>query len=608
LAGGGFNFLEKQMSYTAPLKDMLFVINELAGLANVTALPGCEDATLDTVEAVLEENAKFCGGVVAPLNGPSDKEPSYWHDGQVTTSKGFKDAFKAFAEAGWQGVQHPVEFGGQGLPKLVATPCIEMLNASSISFALCPLLSDGAIEALLTAGSDAQKAKYLVPLVNGQWTGSMNLTEPQAGSDLAAVRTRAVPREDGRYNVFGTKIFITYGEHDFTDNIVHLVLARTPDAPEGVKGISLFIVPKFMVNDDGSLGARNDVHCVSIEHKLGIKASPTAVLQFGDHGGAVGELVGQENRGLEYMFIMMNAARFGVGLQGIGLAERAYQQAVTFARDRVQSRDLAGSAGPVAIIHHPDVRRMLMSMRAQTEAARALAYVAAATSDCAHHHPDAAVRKENQSVYEYLVPVVKGWSTEMSQDVTLNGVQVHGGMGFIEETGAAQHYRDAKILTIYEGTTAIQANDLVGRKTVRDGGAVANGLIAQVRATANALQAQGGVDQAAIAAHLLAGADALEQVVAFVVANTKTRVKDVFAGSVLYLKLAGIVLGGWQMGRAALVAADKIAAKDGDSGFYQAKIGTARFFADHFLSQSGGLRSAIVDGSAGVLALDVDQF
>ncbi|HEU5436463.1 MAG TPA: acyl-CoA dehydrogenase family protein, partial [Telluria sp.] len=471
------------MSYKAPLKDMLFVMNELAGLSDVNQLPGCEDATIDTVEAVLEENAKFCGEVVAPLNHSSDKEPSFWHDGQVTTARGFKEAFKGFAEAGWQGVQHPTEFGGHGLPKLVATPCTEMLNASSLSFALVALLSDGAIEALLTAGSDEQKATYLEPLISGKWTGTMNLTEPQAGSDLAAVRTRAVPQGDGTYKVFGTKIFITYGEHDMAENIVHLVLARTPDAPPGVKGISLFIVPKFLVNADGSLGERNDAHCVSIEHKLGIKASPTAVLQFGDHGGAVGTLVGEENRGLEYMFIMMNAARFGVGMQGIGLSERAYQQAVAFARERVQSRDVAGSAGPVAIIHHPDVRRMLMSMRAQIEAARALAYVGAGLSDVGHHHADEATRKASMATYEYLVPIIKGWSTEMSQDVTRDGVQVHGGMGFIEETGAAQHYRDAKILTIYEGTTAIQANDLVGRKTVRDGGAVAMGILAQVRAT-----------------------------------------------------------------------------------------------------------------------------
>ena len=596
------------MSYQAPLKDMLFVMNELAGLAEIHTLPGCEDATPDTAEAVLEENAKFCGGVVAPLNGPSDKEPSFWHDGQVTTSKGFKEAFKAYGEAGWQGVQHPTEFGGQGLPKLLATPCIEMLNSASISFALVALLSDGAIEALLTAGSDEQKAVYLENLVSGKWTGTMNLTEPQAGSDLAAVRTRAVPQEDGTYKVFGTKIFITYGEHDMAENIVHLVLARTPDAPAGVKGISLFIVPKFLVNADGSLGARNDAHCVSIEHKLGIKASPTAVLQFGDHGGAIGTLVGEENRGLEYMFIMMNAARFGVGLQGIGLAERAYQQAVAFAKDRVQSRDLAGSPGPVSIIHHPDVRRMLMSMRSQTEAARALAYVGAAISDVAHHHPDADVRAESLATYEYLVPVIKGWATEMSQDVTRDGVQVHGGMGFIEETGAAQHYRDAKILTIYEGTTAIQANDLVGRKTVRDGGAVAKAIIAQVRATETQLGELTGADFQAMQRHLAEGSAAMEAVVEYVVANMKTDIKAVFAGSVPYLKLAGIVLGGWQMARAAVVAQQKLGEGSGDAAFYKAKIATARFFADHILSQAPGLRATIIDGSAGVMALSEEQF
>lgn len=596
------------MSYKAPLKDMLFVMNELAGLSTVNALPGCEDATADTVEAVLEENAKFCGSVVAPLNGPSDKDPSFWHDGQVTTSKGFKEAFKSFAEAGWQGVQHPTDFGGQGLPKLVATPCIEMLNASSISFALVALLSDGAIEALLTAGSDEQKATYLEPLISGKWTGTMNLTEPQAGSDLAAVRTRAVPQGDGTYKVFGTKIFITYGEHDMAENIVHLVLARTPDAPAGVKGISLFIVPKYLVNADGTLGARNDAHCVSIEHKLGIKASPTAVLQFGDHGGAIGTLVGEENRGLEYMFIMMNAARFGVGMQGIGLADRAYQQAVAFAKDRVQSRDLAGSPGPVSIIHHPDVRRMLMSMRSQVEAARALAYFGAGISDIAHHDENPETRAANLAVYEYLVPIIKGWSTEMSQDVTRDGVQVHGGMGFIEETGAAQHYRDAKILTIYEGTTAIQANDLVGRKTVRDGGEVAKSILAQVRATEAQLAAAQGDDFKAIHRALTEGSTALEAVVEYVAGNMKADIKGVFSGSVLYLKLAGVVLGGWMMARAALVAQQRLEEGAGDAAFYKAKIATARFFADHILSQASGLRTAIVEGSAGVLALSEDQF
>ncbi len=596
------------MTYAAPLKDMLFVMNELAGLAEINGLPGCEDATPETVEAVLEENAKFAGEVVAPLNWAGDQAPSYWSDGQVVTTKGFKEAFKLFGEAGWQGVQHPMEFGGQGLPKLVATPCIEMLNAASISFALCPLLSDGAIEALLTAGSDKQKAIYLEKLISGKWTGTMNLTEPQAGSDLAMVRSRAVPQDDGTFKIFGTKIFITYGEHDMTENIVHLVLARTPTAPEGVKGISLFIVPKFLVNEDGSLGARNDAHCVSIEHKLGIKASPTAVLQFGDHGGAIGTLVGEENRGLEYMFIMMNAARFGVGLQGIGIAERAYQKAVAYAKDRHQSRDLAGSSGPVAIIKHPDVRRMLMSMRSQTEAARALAYLAASLSDLAHHHANEMIRRENQAIYEYLVPIVKGWSTEMSLEVTSTGVQVHGGMGFIEETGAAQHYRDAKILTIYEGTTAIQANDLVGRKTYRDAGAVAKQILAKVRETENELKVSSSSNLQAIHKQLSAGSTALEEVVTFVVNNFKTDIKGVFAGSVPYLKLAGIVLGGWQMARAAIVAERKIAAGEGDVNFLQAKITTARFFADHILSAAQGLQASIVSGAVGVLELPEDQF
>jgi butyryl-CoA dehydrogenase len=599
------------MSYTAPLKDMLFVMNSLAALETISVMPGCEDATPETAEAVLEENAKFCANVIAPLNHSSDKEPSTWQDGQVTTSKGFKEAFKAYAEAGWQGVQHPVEFGGQGLPKLIATPCLEMMNAASISFALCPLLSDGAIEALLTAGTDEQKAIYLHNLVAGKWTGTMNLTEPQAGSDLAAVRTRAEPQGDGTYKIFGTKIFITYGEHDMAENIIHLVLARTPDAPAGVKGISLFIVPKFLVNADGTLGARNDAHCVSIEHKLGIKASPTAVLQFGDNGGAIGTLVGEENRGLEYMFIMMNAARFGVGMQGIGLAERAYQQAVTFAKDRVQSREVSGSSGPVTIIHHPDVRRLLMSMRAQVEGARALAYVAAGISDAAHHHPDPATRKQNLMVYEYLVPIIKGWSTEMSIEVASSGIQIHGGMGFIEETGAAQHYRDAKILTIYEGTTAIQANDLVGRKTARDGGAVAKALVHAVRGTIAKLSENTGEHTAqlqSIRVQLQLALDGLVEVIDYVVANVKSDVRGVFAGSVPYLLMAGKVLGGWQMARAALVAADKLTEEGVDKAFFEAKIITACYFAEHILPQATAAAQSIVGGSASVLALSEDQF
>ena len=596
------------MSYVAPLKDMVFVMNELAGLAAISQLPGCEDATPETAEAVLEENAKFCSEVVAPLNWAGDCAPSSWHGGEVKTTPGFKEAFKAFGQAGWQGVQHPVHYGGQGLPKLLATPCIEMLNSANLSFALCPLLTDGAIEALMTAGTDAQKDSYLEKLISGQWTGTMNLTEPQAGSDLSLVRSRAVPEADGTYKIFGTKIYITYGEHDMAENIIHLVLARTPDAPEGVKGISLFIVPKFLVKADGSLGDRNDVHCVSIEHKLGIKASPTAVLQYGDHGGAIGYLVGQENRGLEYMFIMMNAARFAVGMQGISVAERAYQKAVGYARDRVQSRDLAGSAGPVAIIHHPDVKRMLMSMRAQTEAARALSYVTAAAFDAAHHHADEAARKVNNAFYDFMVPIVKGWSTEMSIDVASTGVQVHGGMGFIEETGAAQHYRDARILTIYEGTTAIQANDLVGRKTLRDGGELAKNLLGQVTATSTELIGSGNAELVAIGQRLAAASADLKSIVEFISANGKSDIKAAFAGSVPYLKIAGIVFGGWQMARAAKIATAKLAESGGDASFYKAKIATARFFADHYLSTSSAARIAIVEGSAGVLALADEQF
>ena len=447
------------MSYSAPLKDMLFVMRELAGLAEIQQLPGCEDATDETVAAVLEENARFMGEVVAPLNWTGDIKPTSWSNGEVTTTPGFREAFRQFVEAGWQGVQHPQEYGGQGLPKLVATACNEMLQAANLSFALCPLLTDGAIEALLTAGSGELRDLYVPRLIDGTWTGTMNLTEAQAGSDLALVRTRAVRQPDGTYRVFGQKIFITYGDHDLAENIVHLVLARTPDAPEGVKGMSLFVVPKRLVNADGTLGKRNDVYCASIEHKLGIKASPTAVLLFGDDkgevgAGAVGHLVGEENRGLEYMFIMMNAARFGVGMQGVALAERAYQKAVVYARERVQSRAVEGSAGPVPIIEHPDVRRMLMFMRSHAEAARAVAYVAAGWADTAHHHPDAEQRRKAKALYEYMVPIVKGWSTEMSIDVASTGVQVHGGMGFVEEAGAAQYLRDARITTIYEAPPA----------------------------------------------------------------------------------------------------------------------------------------------------------
>jgi 3-(methylthio)propanoyl-CoA dehydrogenase len=596
-------FLETTMSYRAPVQDMLFVMKELAHLAALATLPGHEDAGLETAAAVLDECAKFTQDVVAPLNHGSDVQPSSLKDGVVTTSPGFKDAFKQFAAGGWQGLQHPAEFGGQGLPKLIHAACSEMLNSASLSFALCPLLTDGAIEALLTAGSPEQQALYIPKMIDGSWTGSMNLTEPQAGSDLSLVRTRAEPQADGSYKLFGTKIFITYGEHDLAQNIVHLVLARIHGAPEGVKGISLFICPKFRAD-----GSRNDVHCVSIEHKLGIKASPTAVLQYGDHGGAWAELIGGENRGLETMFIMMNAARFGVGVQGIALAERAYQKAVSFARERVQSRPVDGSLNKAApIIHHPDVRRMLMTMRAHTEGCRALALVAAAAYDVAHAHNDEDTRKTNQAFYEFLVPLVKGLSTEMALDVASLGVQVHGGMGFIEETGAAQYLRDAKILTIYEGTTAIQANDLVGRKTMRDGGATARSIAAHIQATERELAARDSAACRSMLRHLAAGRQALLDVIDFVVSRGKSDPNAVFAGSVPYLMLAGTVVAGWQMARALLVAEGLHAAGE-DSEFMQAKIATARFYAEHILNKASALRDSIVEGAEAVTAMSLESF
>lgn len=591
------------MTYRAPLKDMLFVMKELAGLEAVAQLPGYEDAGLDTAAAVLEECARFNEGVVAPLNWAGDRNPSSFHDGEVRTTPGFKQAFRQFADGGWQGLSHPQAFGGQGLPRLIHAACGEMVQSANMSFALCPLLTDGAIEALLTAGTPEQQQTYIPPMIEGRWTGTMNLTEPQAGSDLSLVRTRAEPQPDGTYKLFGTKIYITYGEHDMADNIVHLVLARVVGAPEGVKGISLFICPKVLAD-----ATRNDVRCVSIEHKLGIKASPTAVLQYGDGGGAVGYLIGQENRGLEYMFVMMNAARFGVGVQGIALAERAYQKAAQYARDRVQSRPVDGSMPAASsIIHHPDVRRMLMTMRAHTEGCRAMALAAAAALDAAHAHPDAAVRRDNQAFYEFLVPLVKGLSTEMSLEVASLGVQVHGGMGFIEETGAAQYLRDAKILTIYEGTTAIQANDLVGRKTARDGGAMARAIAGRVAATEALLLGRNSDAGKRMAQRLAAARLAFLDAVGFVAERSKADPNAAFAGSVPYLMLAGTLVCGWQMARALMVAEDRLA-EGQDPAFMQAKITTCRFYADHLLPRALAWRDSIVDGAESVTGMALEAF
>ena len=587
-------------AYVAPLKDMRFVLNELAGLAEVARLPGCGEATPDTVEAILEEAGKFASGVLDPLNYSGDQEGARWKDGAVSTPKGFKEAYRQYVEAGWGALPIDAEWGGQGLPRLVATPVEEMWCSANMSFSLCPMLTQGAIHALELRGAPALQKTFLPKMASGEWTGTMNLTEPQAGSDLALLKTRAV-REGDHYRISGQKIFITFGEHDYTDNIVHLVLARTPDAPEGVKGISLFIVPKFLVNADGSPGARNGAACASIEHKLGIHGSPTAVMVFDK---AVGFLVGEENRGLETMFIMMNAARFAVGLEGVAIAERAYQRALAYARERVQGRDLAGG-GSVPIIRHPDVRRMLMLMKSQTEAMRALAYVVAAALDAAARHPDAKARQQNQAFVDMMIPVVKGWSTETGIEVASLGVQVHGGMGFIEETGAAQHLRDARITTIYEGTTGIQANDLVGRKIAREGGATAKAWLGHLKAFDAELAKSANADVKSIRASLAAGAAAVAESVDYIVANTDKDVLSTFAGAVPFLKLMGIVAGGWQMARAALAAEKKLGS--GDKAFYLAKLATARFYADQVLVQAPALRDTVVKGASAVMAVPEDS-
>ena len=587
-------------AYVAPLKDIRFVLSELAGLAEVAKLPGYAEATPDTVDAILEEAAKFASGVLDPLNHTGDQEGSRWKDGSVTTPKGFKEAYRQYVEGGWGALPIDAEWGGQGLPRLVATPVEEMWCSANMSFSLCPMLTQGAIHALELRGAPALQKTFLPKMASGEWTGTMNLTEPQAGSDLALLKTRAA-REGDHYRISGQKIFITFGEHDYTDNIVHLVLGRTPDAPEGVKGISLFIVPKFLVNADGSLGARNGAHCASIEHKLGIHGSPTAVMVFEN---AVGYLVGEENKGLAYMFIMMNAARFAVGLEGVAIAERAYQRALAYAKERVQGRDLA-SGGTVPIIRHPDVRRMLMLMKSQTEAMRALAYVVAAALDVTARHPDAKVREQNQAFVDLMIPVVKGWSTETGIEVASLGVQVHGGMGFIEETGAAQHLRDARITTIYEGTTGIQANDLVGRKIAREGGATAKAWLAHLKAFDAELAKSAHADIKAIRASLATGAAAVGDSVDYIVANAGKDVLSTFAGAVPFLRLMGIVAGGWQMARAALAAEKKLGA--GDQAFYAAKIATARFCADQVLVQAPALRDTVVKGASAVMAVPEDS-
>jgi alkylation response protein AidB-like acyl-CoA dehydrogenase len=595
-------------TYVAPVRDMLFAIKELAGLEEVAALPGCEEVSPDLVEAILDEAGKFAAEVLAPLNQTGDREGSRLENGAVVTPQGFREAYQRFVENGWTTLAGKPEFGGQGLPYLVAMPVQEMWKAANLSFSLCPMLTQGAIEALFHHASPALQQLFIPRMLKGEWTGTMNLTEPQAGSDLSAVRSRAVPERD-HYRITGTKIFITWGDQDLSENIVHLVLARLPDAPEGVKGISLFIVPKFLVNPDGSLGPRNDVQCVSLEHKMGIHASPTAVMAYGEKGGAVGYLVGAPNRGLEHMFTMMNHARLNVGLEGVAVADRAYQAALAYARERVQGRPPGLKSGErVTIVHHPDVRRMLMSMKSQVEAMRALAYFTAAAMDKAGRHPVPAERKRNQLLVDLLTPVVKGWCTEQAIEIASTGIQVHGGMGYIEETGACQHLRDARITTIYEGTTGIQASDLIGRKLARENGVTARALIADMRASEGIVSSLSGEDCEAIGAALHRGIQELEAATDWLLETTPRDPAAAAAGAVPYLKLFGTVAGGWQMARAAVKSHARVMQGEGNTSFHRAKIVTARFYAEHVLSLAGGYRQAVTRGAGATLGLEEAQF
>ncbi|GAB2180778.1 acyl-CoA dehydrogenase [Denitratisoma sp. agr-D3] len=540
------------MTYQAPHTDIRFILNELAGLAELGQLPGCEDATPELAEAIIDEAGRFASEVLAPLNSVGDREGCRLEDGKVVTPTGWKEAYAQFRDAGWVGLALPTEFGGQGLPRTIAAPVEEIWHSANLAFSLLPGLVAGETEALIAGGDSRLQECYLPKLVSGEWAGTMNLTEPGAGSDLAALRTRAAPQQDGSYRLFGQKIFITFGDHEFTENIVHLVLARIDGAPEGSKGISLFLVPKYLVNEDGSLGARNDVQCIALEHKLGLHGSPTCTMAFGDNGGAVGYLVGQPHRGLESMFIMMNEARFGVGLQGIAMAERAWQPALAYARERVQGRDADSGEPHVPIIRHADVKRMLLAIRARIFASRALAYTAAGWFDRARHHPDGDTADRCRRYVDLLMPVVKGWSTEIGREAIDLALQIHGGMGFVEETGIAQHLRDARVITIYEGTTGIQANDLVGRKILREKGATLRSLLTDMETTQAALAASAAFGD--LAEQFRNDIAHVASVLDWILANAPARNNDIYGAAVPFLHLLGTVCGSWQLARAALAS------------------------------------------------------
>ncbi|GAC1303549.1 MAG: acyl-CoA dehydrogenase [Vulcanimicrobiaceae bacterium] len=591
-------------AYKAPLRDFQFLLGDLIGLDEIAKLPGYEDVP-EIADAVLEEAGNFAGSVLDPLNAVGDRMRATFADGAVTTPPGFREAYKRFGDAGWIGLPMPSEYGGQGLPWVLSTATLEMWNAANLGFSLGPLLNQGAIEAILLVGTDEQKRTFVPNLVSGKWAGTMDLTEPQAGSDLAAVRTRAVLQPDGTYKLTGQKIYITYGEHDFTENIVHLTLARTEAAPEGVKGLSLFITPKYLVNPDGSLGARNDIHCAGIEHKIGIHASPTTTMNYGESGGATGYLIGEENHGLKYMFIMMNAARFSVGVQGYAIADRAYQAALAYARERVQSKDVSAKAWtPVRIIEHPDVRRMLMNCKCQVEAMRAVAFYTAAALDRDHASADDETKREANAIVEFFTPIVKGWSTEVATQVVSEALQVFGGMGYVEETGVGQYYRDVRIAQIYEGTTGIQGNDLLGRKFLKDMGKTATMLILRMKETVDACGASENDHVRAIGVELGKAVAALQEASLWLGGNARREIGSTFAGAVPYLMLWGYVAGGWQLARSALVASAKL----GSDAYYETKLVTARYYADHVLPKAVGYAHEIVVGGATTMALSDEMF
>jgi 3-(methylsulfanyl)propanoyl-CoA dehydrogenase len=586
--------------FTAPLVDMRFVLEHVTDVASLSAIPGYEHADPETVFGILEEAGRFFSEQFAPLNRVGDVQHSRRNDdGTVTTPEGFTKAYRRYVEAGWPAVPFPADYGGGGFPWLVGVAMQEMITAANLAFSLCPLLTQGAVDMLLHFGSEEQRERYLPRMVTGEWTGTMNLTEPQAGSDVGALTTRAVPAADGSWRITGQKIFITYGEHDLADNIIHVVLARVPDAPPGTKGVSCFIVPKYLVDDDGTIGVRNAVHCVSLEHKMGINASPTCVMAYED---AVGYLIGEPNEGMRYMFRMMNTARLSVGLEGLAVGERAYQQAVEYTRERRQGRAI-GAREDSPIAEHPDVRRMLLTMRAQIEALRCLDYLNAECLDYAKSHPEESVRAARQELADLLTPVTKGWGTDLGVELASLAVQVHGGMGFIEETGVAQHYRDIRIAPIYEGTNGIQAIDLVGRKLGLRGGRAIRDFLEQIEATADEAVAA-GAELAEIGERLAAAVSTWREATEWLIAHSAQDPNDVLAGASPYLRMSGIVIGGWLLTRSALAAA---ALRVGDGGgfsddFLAQKLVTARFYAAQLLPQAAGLAPAVTAGNTDLAA------